>query len=115
MLMDTLKKLLSVYGPTGQESAVAQAIQAMLAGHADSMRTDVMGNLIVEKKGQPGGKTLMFSAHMASIGLVATHIDEDGFIHVGAVGGFAPLRVLFFANFPHGPGNDNCVCAGSMI
>ena len=31
MLMDTLKKLLSVYGPTGQESAVAQAIQAMLA------------------------------------------------------------------------------------
>ncbi|MDY3280245.1 MAG: M42 family peptidase, partial [Eubacteriales bacterium] len=68
MLMDTLKKLLSVYGPTGQESAVAQAIQAMLAGHADSMRTDVMGNLIVEKKGQPGGKTLMFSAHMDHIG-----------------------------------------------
>ena len=31
---------------------------------------------------------------MDSIGLVATHIDEEGFIHVGAVGGVAPLRVL---------------------
>lgn len=102
MLMDTLKKLLSVYGPTGQESAVAQAIQAMLAGHADSMRTDVMGNLIVEKKGQPGGKTLMFSAHMDHIGLVVTAIEDTGYLRVTSVGGvsldMSKTRHVVFGN-----------------
>lgn len=102
MLMDTLKKLLSVYGPTGQESAVAQAIQEMLANHADSMRTDVMGNLIVEKKGQPGGKTILFSAHMDHIGLVVTAIEDTGYLRVTSVGGvsldMSKTRHVVFGN-----------------
>lgn len=102
MMMDTLKTLLSVYGPSGQESAVAQAVQALLAGHADSMRTDAMGNLLVEKKGQPGGKTIMFSAHMDHIGLVVTAIEETGFLRVTNVGGvsvdMSKTRHVVFGN-----------------
>ena len=51
------------------EDAVAARIQELLAGKIDSARIDVMGNLIVEKKGRPGGKTIMLSAHMDQIGL----------------------------------------------
>jgi len=52
-----------------------------------------MGSLICHKKGS--GPKVMFAAHMDTIGLVATHIDEKGFIRVGAVGGVSPANVLF--------------------
>ena len=51
MLRDTLKTLLEAYGGSGSEHGVAEAIRTLLEGHVDSMKTDVMGNLIVEKYG----------------------------------------------------------------
>ncbi len=91
MLRDTLKTLLAAYGPTGSEHAVAEAVKTLLEGHVDSMRTDHMGNLIVEKFGsQEDGKRIMFSAHMDHIGLVVTNIEKEGFLRVSNVGGINP-------------------------
>ena len=87
MLLDTLKKVLAVYGPTGKEENVADCVKKMLEGKADSFRTDAMGNLIVEKKGKENGKTIMFSAHMDHIGLVVTDIEDEGYLRVTSVGG----------------------------
>ncbi len=87
MLLDTLKKVLNVYGATGREENVAKCVAEMLKEKADSIRTDVMGNLIVEKKGQEGGKTIMFSAHMDHIGLIVTDIEKEGYLRVTNVGG----------------------------
>ena len=86
-MLETLKTVLSVYGPTGREGQVAQALQTLLSGHVDSMRVDAMGNLIVEKKGMPGGKTILFSAHMDHIGLVVTDAEDSGYLRVTNVGG----------------------------
>ena len=94
MLRDTLQTLLSVYGPTGQESAVADKLRELLDGHVDSMKTDVLGNLIVEKFGaDENAKTIMISAHMDHIGLVVTDIEKEGFLRVNAVGGISPKSV----------------------
>ena len=82
MLLDTLKTMLAIYGPTGLEGKVAEKVQEMLQGKVDSMKVDVMGNLIVEKKGQEGGKTIMFSAHMDHIGLIVTDIEDTGYLRV---------------------------------
>ena len=88
MLKDTLKTLLSAWGPSGGEHGVAEAIKGLLDGHVDSIRTDVMGNLIVEKYGtDDNAKRIMVSAHMDHIGLVVTHIEKEGFLRVHAVGG----------------------------
>ena len=76
MMLDTLKTMLAAYGPTGREGLVAEEVKKLLQGKVDSMETDVMGNLICVKKGQEGGKTIMFSAHMDHIGLVVTDIEE---------------------------------------
>ena len=84
MMLDTLKKMLSVYGPTGHECAVADTVKSMVENCADSVRTDALGNLIVEKKGKPNGKTIMFSAHMDHIALVVTDVEEEGFLRVTA-------------------------------
>ena len=106
MLLDTLKTVVSVYGPTGRETRVAECLQGLLAGHVDAMRTDVMGNLIVEKKGREGGKTLLFSAHMDHIGLVVTDIEDDGFLRVTNLGGVGVdsmrCRHVMFGNGVHG-------------
>lgn len=88
MLRDTLKTLLSAYGPSGNEHAVAEAVKSIIAAHVDSMRVDALGNLIVEKYGaDENGKRIMFSAHMDHIGFIVTDIDENGFLRVNNVGG----------------------------
>jgi len=106
MMLDTLKKMLSVYGPTGHESAVAEAVKSMVENCADSVRTDALGNLIVEKKGKPNGKTIMFSAHMDHIALVVTDVEEEGFLRVTNAGGIGlPMTKghhVVFGNGVHG-------------
>ena len=92
MLRDTLKTLLAVYGPSGNEHTVAETVKGLIASHVDSMRVDAMGNLIVEKLGtDENGKRIMFSAHMDHIGFVVTDIDENGFLRVHNVGGVNPV------------------------
>lgn len=103
MLRDTLKTLLTAYGPSGNERAVAETIKSLIAAHVDSMRIDALGNLIVEKYGtDEGGKRIMFSAHMDHIGFVVTDIDEQGFLRVHNVGGVSPCisaaRHVIFEN-----------------
>lgn len=91
MLRDTLQTLLAAYGPSGSEHAVAEKVKELLEGHVDSVKTDALGNLIVEKFGaDENAKTIMISAHMDHIGLVVTNIEENGFLRVGAVGGIGP-------------------------
>ena len=92
-MMKTLAELTSAFGPSGCEHEVSQVIERLAGPYADEISRDVMGNLICRKKG--GGPRVMFSAHMDSLGLAATHIDEKGFVHVGAIGGVHPSEVLY--------------------
>ena len=73
------------FGPSGREDAVREAIAAIAGEYIDDITTDALGNLICRKKG--AGKKLLFAAHMDSIGVVATYIDEKGFIRFAQVGG----------------------------
>lgn len=73
------------FGPSGREDAVREAIAAIAGEYIDDITTDALGNLICRKKG--AGKKLLFAAHMDSIGVVATYIDEKGFIRFSPVGG----------------------------
>ena len=91
-MMELLTRLTAVYGPSGGEDEAAKLIEELAAPYCDKIKRDTMGNLICRKKGK--GPKVMFSAHMDSIGLVATHVDEHGFVRVGAVGGISPLKVL---------------------
>ena len=91
----TLKKLCTAYGPTGNEQKAAQVIKEMIEPYADEIRHDTMGNLIALKKGSVGGKKIMLAAHMDEIGLIVTHIDDNGFLRAAPVGGVSPQRSMF--------------------
>ena len=94
MLIETLKELCTLSGVSSHEDAIRAYIREHIAAHADSIRVDAMGNLIVEKKGTiSGAKKLMLSAHMDEVGLMIHTITDDGYLKFANVGGI-DRRVL---------------------
>ena len=94
----TLKELNSCFGPSGCEDEVREKIAGIAAPFADEIRTDTMGNLIVVKKAsnskasdtatenQCASPRLMFAAHMDSLGMIVTYIEDSGLLRFGVVG-----------------------------
>lgn len=96
-----LQALVETPGPSGSEHLIRQKIEQEVRDYADEVYTDALGNLIVRKgsKGE-GGKRVMVSAHVDEIGLMVTHIDDNGFARFIMIGGVSPYtclggRVLF--------------------
>src|SRR6266508_2514299 len=86
-----IKNLVEMVGPSGYEQAVREYIRGEIEGLADEIRVDAMGNLIARKgKKTNGGLRIMLSAHMDEIGVIATHIDERGFVRFTTIGGVRP-------------------------
>jgi endoglucanase len=100
-LLALIKKMVETPGPSGQEQLIRAAILEEIQGSADEIRTDAMGSLIARKGSkQPNGLRIMISAHMDEIGLMVTHVDENGFVRFIPIGGVSPLtcignRVIF--------------------
>ncbi len=102
-MKDTIKKLVEAFGPSGYEDQVRAVIKQEIAGLVDEVRVDALGNLIALKKGSGGGKKIMLSAHMDEIGVIASYIDEKGFVRVGAIGGVRTLyEVMGRVQFANG-------------
>ena len=95
MNMQLLQDILAGYGVSGHEGRVRGVIEQALRGCADSMQTDVMGNLIAFKKGDGTGKKIMLSAHMDHIGLAVIDADKEGFVRVCSVGGIHAPSMLY--------------------
>ncbi len=100
-MKETLRRLVEAYGPSGNEEQVRQLIESMIRDHCDRLTVDALGNLIAFRAGQASGgpagpsvKKVMLAAHMDEIGLIATHIDEKGFVRFGNVGGVDPYTAL---------------------
>ncbi len=84
-ILEMLQALNACHGPAGDEDGVAQVIRTLAEPYADECCSDAMGNLIVHKQGN--GPKVMFAAHMDSIGMIVTHIEEEGYLRFGKVGG----------------------------
>ncbi|MCK4502741.1 MAG: M42 family peptidase, partial [Desulfuromonadales bacterium] len=84
-----LKELVEIPSPSGYEQPAQRIIKKQLAVTADSMHTDVMGNLIAELKGA-GGPRVMLAGHCDEIGFMVQFVDDRGFIYFGAIGGVDP-------------------------
>lgn len=88
-MRELLEKLTGVYGPSGNEELICQVIREEIETYVDEIKVDLMGNLIATKKGNGNGKAIMLAAHMDQIGLMVTHIDEEGFIRFANIGGIS--------------------------
>lgn len=92
-MLDYLKKLCGIAGPSGRETAVANYIEHEIAAYAEVKR-DPLGNLLVFKKGESrAAHKVMLCAHTDEVGLIITYIRADGTLLFDTVGGIDP-RVL---------------------
>ena len=92
-LFEYMQRLNAAHGPAGDEAGIRAVIEELAAPYADEMTADTLGNLIVRKKGS--GPKVMFAAHMDSIGFIVTHIEKEGFLRVGRLGGIRPQEIAF--------------------
>ena len=90
--LNLLQTLNACHGPAGDEREIAETIRRLAEPYADECSIDTLGNLIVHRKGT--GPRVMFAAHMDSIGLIVTHIDEKGYLSFGKLGGIHPENLL---------------------
>jgi len=93
-MKDSMKKLLQnlteAFAPSGYEDKVRGIVRAEVEPLADEIKVDVLGNLIVRKR--PGRQTkdtrkIMIAAHMDEIGLIVSHVDQNGFVRFSPIGG----------------------------
>jgi putative aminopeptidase FrvX len=82
-----LRTLLTTTGPSGYEAAPAAMWREAAASFAE-VSEDVMGSSWARVKGTGGGPTMAIVGHIDEIGLIVTHIDDDGYLRFTGVGGW---------------------------
>lgn len=86
-MLDTLKALCALNGVSGSEDEVRKFIEERVRPYADEVSADVMGNLIVFKKGRKTpSKKVMLCAHMDEVGVMVTDITDEGYLKFCCVG-----------------------------
>lgn len=81
-----IKTLTGLDGVSGCENEVREFIKSRISDF--DITEDVLGNLIVFRKGTKSDKKVMLCAHMDEVGFIVSSITEDGFIRFRTVGGF---------------------------
>lgn len=91
--MQHFETLCLLGGTSGAETTVREYILSQL-GELPYI-VDNLGNIIVEKKGnKTPSNQLMLSAHMDEVGMIITHIHEDGVLSFATVGGIDTKALL---------------------
>ena len=92
--VELFRKMVETLSVSGNEEELAKLIEGEIAPYVDEITYDVMGNLIARKKGAPGAKKMMLSAHMDEIGVMVTHAEETGYLRFAPVGGLRPVYLI---------------------
>jgi len=88
-----LKSLVETPGVSGYEEVVQQVVREYAESFCDSMTTDLHGNLILCKNPDAPVR-VMLAGHADQIGLLVSHINDDGFIYTQTVGGWDPQQLI---------------------
>ncbi len=102
-----LKRLLDTPAPSGFEAPAARVWREEAQKVADRVEGDVSGNSValINEDGKP---RVMLAGHIDEIGVMVTHIDDEGYLYFEGIGGWDPqvlvgqrIRILT-ANDPKG-------------
>lgn len=94
-MKEILQKLVETPSPSGYESKVREVIEAEITPYVDEVRVDPLGSLIARKGTKSEkGKTILLSAHMDELGVMVTHVDENGFARFTNLGAVYPRNAV---------------------
>ena len=87
------QQILETPSPSGYEQPVQELVRSYAGQFADEVSTDLHGNVIACCN--PGADLrVMFAGHADQIGLLVTHINENGFIYTNTIGGWDPQQLI---------------------
>jgi putative aminopeptidase FrvX len=87
------QNILETPSPSGYEQPVQDIVRKYAAEFADEIRTDFHGNVIAVCN--PDAKLrVMYAGHADQIGLIVSHINENGFIYTNTIGGWDPQQLI---------------------
>lgn len=84
-----LEALLTAIGPSGYETDVAHMWAREAESFADTVERDTHGNTFATIN--PGRRPkLLLAGHIDEIGVIVSHVDDDGFVYLKTLGGWDP-------------------------
>lgn len=103
-----LKSLLDAPGPSGFEVIPARVWRTEAERFADRVETDVSGNSLATLNPDAVPR-VMLAGHIDEIGLMVSHVDDDGYLSFEAIGGwdsqvFVGQRVVLLGRGGRVPG-----------
>lgn len=90
---ELLDELLRVPAPSGYETPAAEVWRKAAAEFGD-VESDVLGSSIVKVGTADDRLTVAIVGHIDEIGLFVSHIDDDGFLWFGPIGGWDPQNLV---------------------
>lgn len=108
-IIHTVEKLTSLFGISADEGSVCDCVKNDFGYLFDSTEVDSNGNFIGKvSSDNKNAKTLLLEAHMDRVGLMVTHITDEGHIKFTALGGIdariLPYSRIIFDNKSHTQG-----------
>jgi endoglucanase len=88
-----LKEILEAPSPSGYEQPVQDIVRRYVANFADDVRTDLHGNVIAACNADAPLR-VMFAGHADQIGLIVSHINDNGYIYTNPIGGWDPQQLI---------------------
>lgn len=86
-IMAALKALTAEVGVSGDEFSASRKAAELLSRYAENVSVDPFGNVTgFIPSGTENAKTLLLDAHIDTVGLIVTCIDDNGFLSVGTCG-----------------------------
>src|SRR4051794_32202389 len=89
-LPDVLRDLLTAPAPSGREGTAARVWREAAGAFAARVEGDVLGSSIAVVEGTGGGPLTAVVGHIDEIGVIVSHIDDEGMLWFGPVGGWDP-------------------------
>ena len=90
---ELLHALLTATGPTGFEARPARVFADAARGFTDAIDVDAYGSVYATVR--PGARPhVLIAGHVDEIGLLVTHVDDEGFLYVTGLGGWDPLQLI---------------------
>jgi endoglucanase len=87
------QKLVETPGPSGYEQRVQQLVREYAKSFAERITTDVHGN-VMACVNPDAPLRVMLAGHCDQIGMLITHIDENGFLYAQTIGGWDPQQLI---------------------
>ena len=85
-LFERLQALVAIPATSGFEQEIARRLLEEMRSLADRVEVDVFGNVNGTVDGAPGGPRVMIPAHSDSVGMIVSHIEENGYLRFDVVG-----------------------------